>query len=211
MYWLIIRCREELTDVVLGFHGSLYQKCSGWLDACSRMMQAMAIEGLVSHLPQSARHTPDIVTWMTALTTTPRVKVHVTDGLLPSPTGGATPSVVDDHRQWRTFDIGQKHALAYEEVVVHSLTPRPRRLTVQAEQQRHPEPPSRRPSGAAHASQSPSLSAVGVVPGRSSPDDADEDEDDDDRLAGPGDVSRPFVRGYWVVVHGRAPWIYNNL
>lgn len=104
--------------MVLGFHGSLYQKCSGWLDACSRLVQAMAIQGLVSHLPMPARHASDTNTWMSALKTDSKVGVHVSDGLLPLPVEGTAP---DGHREWRTFDVGESLVLIRDAVGAHLI------------------------------------------------------------------------------------------
>ncbi|OJT01849.1 hypothetical protein TRAPUB_7681 [Trametes pubescens] len=192
---------EELTDVVLGYHGALYQRCAGWAEACSRMMQALAVGGIVSTLPSAARRAPDMATWLSALKKHPCHSLHFSPGLLPVPrtTTSPTPS---PKNQWWKFDLGRKSALDYEEVPIRALAPQPCRLTPgAASSRRGSRPPSPALGVAMHVAQVPSLSAVGGLHSGAS-------------VRGTGrSPSRPRrvgEGGYHTVLSGRTPWIYTQ-
>ncbi|KAI0350258.1 hypothetical protein OH77DRAFT_1084050 [Trametes cingulata] len=203
---------EEVAPCVVGYQGSLYQKCSGWVEAALRMVQAICIGGIVFQIPVTAQQPDDFPAWLSALHKSPLPHFHVDPAIFPSPlvsrdTASASMGQVLEVTQWVLFDLAKR--LSKRTPPLQPLSPRPLRppqaATIRSQQSHgwlHLRSPSPFPlASSLRSRQAPSLSAVGgahPVPVPPSPSPA------------PTSRSRlPVDRtGFYVVFRGRVPWLY---
>ncbi|KAI9069927.1 hypothetical protein FKP32DRAFT_1670967 [Trametes sanguinea] len=206
---------EDVVRLTLDIHGTLYQRCVGWMEAVTRFAQALAIRGLVCRLSDDVKQAGTMSCWLPALRPSPYPPLNVCPHLLPPPSSsflGALPPCYRDatagprsKRSWHLFSPSQQGLLGdgvreSPPLPITPLSPSPRPLPRVSE---HVD----LPPAFLHPSQAPPLSAVGGVRravkaplpcGRAAPSPLE-------------DLHNEHVRDgeiFYVVYNGRVPWIY---
>lgn len=173
-----VGCRNEVEPIVVGRQGTLYQKCSSWQDATSRLAQALFVGGIVAHVIDDAWRGVDFdALWLSALAPSPIPRFHVSPHLLVMPPLGIPPSAPLNNAttlmwepvQWSLFDAGKRAPAEEQTPPLRPLAPRPSR-TPQPSTERLPPSLSQRPqrspspypfAQSLQGRHTPSLSAVG--------------------------------------------------
>ena len=190
----------------MGIQGSLYQRCSSPTEACVRLVQACAVEGLLAVIPPAAICAVSTNAWATALAEGTFPLFHISDqaavGLPPvRPVVINEPDdILDDTlgllRVWRTHQGGRKAVSEYvdtwRQLEVRAATTYPRPL---------PLPPRTRPTQCRRINRAPSPHTAMLRPFQAA------------SLSAVGSPPRSAARRlggnyYTVVFRGPTPWIY---
>ncbi|KAI0372766.1 hypothetical protein BV20DRAFT_1050638 [Pilatotrama ljubarskyi] len=128
----IYRTWEEVVPAVLGLHGSLYQKCTSWCEVASRVVQALLVGGILSHIPDGARSPSGYEMWLSALTRSPYARLYASPDLLPISSLGVPGSMLPQREafqeglvDWKVLDVSKKPPLAPETPAFRPLAPPP--------------------------------------------------------------------------------------
>ncbi len=203
----------------MGRQGALYQKCTGWLEAATRIIQAWCIGGILCHIDDGAWEGLDFGLWLSAVKSSRLPRLYASPGLMPfyPPPESAYP-LMEPHAlrgvhwqpmEWRLYDAGQSTTPAEQTPPLLPLAPQPLRARAMSTaplgpslSRVPPHSPSPFPfASSSSARQSPALSAVGGF------------HPDATRCQAPSipflPARRPSEPPTLQTVHGgRAPWVY---
>ncbi len=203
---------------MIGVPGSLFQKCSSFLEASLRLAQAWMIGGIVYRIPQSVLLPGTTDTWLQAFACSPMPALLIPQSAMPrlNPVPPCSSSEAPDPvldaevmgSWWQTFLPGCKATRDY--------TPTTRAVFAPCDSPPSPSSTSSWDSGLVSPSSPPTDWETVVLP-RNPPTSACGDTDEGNALplgirSFPSSSfrapTRPEQGGYVVIVCGEAPWLF---